>query len=353
MARLWDRADPVQEKTSRPGSWPRRPGGGRAGAVPPEPGPEAARRQGPRSPTPASRARSARGHPRIPDGATDRGRRELGRVIRFRRTHRHGRQLEEGEHLALERLLAAEQDAGLSVHDQLDAVAGGRAQARPGPHGTVPRHGRHRDRLAAAGGDRAPTSRMNRASRPAGRNRAGTGSPGLFSKTRGGSGAASGGRSFQACSPSDPSPWLPWSPRTPGGTAGRPRSAGPRATGDRRPARRPAPALRPACREIRGGPHSAASTPPGPRFPGGGPGHRPVRSAPRRTGTGGSSRPGGATRLLLAGRRCGTIRGESVAGGGNANPFGEIMPCARLGTRTACGDAQGAGLALAGPLRDA
>ena len=122
----------------------------------PEPGPEAARRQAgrvrrhlPAEPAPPG------GILRIPDGAAARGRREPGRVIRFRRAHRHGRQLEEGEQLALERLLAAEQDAGLGVHDQLDAVAGGRAQARPGPHGTVPRHGRHGDRLAAAGGDRA------------------------------------------------------------------------------------------------------------------------------------------------------------------------------------------------------
>ena len=122
----------------------------------PEPGPEAARRQAgrvrrhlPAEPAPPG------GILRIPDGAAARGRREPGRVIRFRRAHRHGRQLEEGEQLALERLLAAEQDAGLGVHDQLDAVAGGRAQARPGPHGTVPGHGRHSDRLAAAGGDRA------------------------------------------------------------------------------------------------------------------------------------------------------------------------------------------------------
>src|SRR5947208_2124389 len=57
-----------------------------------------------------------------------------------------------------------------------------------------------------------PTSRVNRASRPAGRNRAGTGNPGPFSKSRGGSGAASGGRSVQACSPSDPSARPPWSP---------------------------------------------------------------------------------------------------------------------------------------------
>ena len=122
----------------------------------PEPGPEAARRQAGRVPRhlPAEPAPPG-GILRIPDGAAARGRREPGRVIRFRRAHRHGRQLEEGEQLALERLLAAEQDAGLGVHDQLDALAGGRAQARPGPHGTVPGHGRHGDRLAAAGGDRA------------------------------------------------------------------------------------------------------------------------------------------------------------------------------------------------------
>ena len=48
----------------------------------------------------------------------------------------------------------------------------------------------------------------------------------------------------------------------------------------------------------------------------------------------------------------GTIQGKSAGGGGNATPFGQIMPLCRPGTRTACGDGQGAGLALAGPLRE-
>jgi hypothetical protein len=49
----------------------------------------------------------------------------------------------------------------------------------------------------------------------------------------------------------------------------------------------------------------------------------------------------------------GTIRGESAAGVGKRNPVWSNYARCRPGTRTACGAAQGAGLALAGPLREA
>jgi hypothetical protein len=56
------------------------------------------------------------------------------------------------------------------------------------------------------------------------------------------------------------------------------------------------------------------------------------RSATRLTGTSGSSRPGRATRSLLAGRSWRHPSGASrLWGGGNATPFGQIMPCAGAG----------------------
>ena len=49
----------------------------------------------------------------------------------------------------------------------------------------------------------------------------------------------------------------------------------------------------------------------------------------------------------------GTIRGKSLAGRRERHPVWSTYARCRPGTRTACGDAQGAGLALAGPLREA
>ena len=321
----------------------------------PEPGPEAARRQAgrvrrhlPAEPAPPG------GILRIRDGAAARGRREPGRVIRFRRPHRHGRQLGEGEQLALERLLAAEQDAGLGVHDQLDAVAGRRAQARPGPDGTVPGHGRHSDRLAAAGGDRAahvqgePGEQASRAQQ--GRNRQPRAvleaerrqrrrvrrpeRPGLLAVRSVGV-ATMVALVLQAVPPAgrDQQGRVP------------PVIAAPLGVRLLLPAGEPGRSGADPNRRI----DSAASA----SYPGGGPGHRPARSAPRRTGTGGSSRPGGATRLLLAGRPWRHHPGRVGGGRRERQPVWSNYARCRLGTRTACGDAQGAGLALAGLLRDA
>src|SRR5208282_2995112 len=49
----------------------------------------------------------------------------------------------------------------------------------------------------------------------------------------------------------------------------------------------------------------------------------------------------------------GTIRGKSAGGRRERHPVWSDYARCRLGTRTACGDAQGAGWALAGPLRGA
>ena len=147
-----------------------------------------------------------------------------------------------------------------------------------------------------------PTSRVNPTSRPAGRNRAGNGIPGP-TRSRAAGAARVRRPERPACSPSDPSARPPWSPSY----SRRYRQAG-RDQQGRVPPVIDVPLGVMLLLHVRHAGRSGAEPHPPHRlrpdrhFPGGGPGHRPVRSAPRRTGTGGSSRPGRATRLLLAGQ---------------------------------------------------
>ena len=145
-------------------------------------------------------------------------------------------------------------------------------------------------------------------------------------------------------------------PSPPGATARPGRSAASRATSSGRrlaaaPARRGASGTTshlysaPAGGGTSGAAHRAA---------GAGAGSGRSRSAPRPTGTGGSSRPGRATRSR-SGRpaMAAPSRASRLRGGGIATRSVSIYALCRPWARMACGGAQGAGLALAGPLREA
>ena len=238
---------------------------------------------------------------------------EPGGVGRFRRVHRHGGQLGAGEHFPAGRLGPAEQDAELGVHGDLDAVIG--PFGGTGAEHVAPRRGRDGDRVAAADGHRpqhfqgVPAEQAGRAEQ-LGRRR--IGGAHLDRERRGAAyfrrpprpaalavitlGALAGNRALQA----------------------------------------PAPA---GTDQQRSAPHVAAVVLPLPR-----PGAVPAlaRQARERLPVGlgaqlgrqGQAGPVGPVEqpdhFWQAGHG-GTIRGKSAGGGGNATPFGQIMPCAGLG----------------------
>jgi hypothetical protein len=120
--------------------------------------PETARRQA------RSRLRRLPARPveRLPQAFADtltdvaaRWRREPAAVGRFRRTEHDGRQLDQGQALAIERRLAAQQDPEFGIHDHLETVGEGGPQRGAMPD-TGPRGGHDCYRVAAAGRHRSP-----------------------------------------------------------------------------------------------------------------------------------------------------------------------------------------------------
>ena len=282
---------------------------------------EAARRQVRGGP-----ARTAeRFPPVLPQGfaaVAARWRREPGGVGRLRRVHRHVGQLGEGDQLAPGRLDPAEQDAELGVHGDLDAVIG--PFGGTGSEHITARRGRDRDRVAAGDGHR-PQHFQGEPAEQAGRAE-------QLGRRRIGAAHLDRERRGTACFRRPPRPAalavVTLGGLSLGAPAGNRALQAPPATGtdQQRSAPHVAAVVLPLPRP------GAVPAGPAPRATGAGAAPGRSRSATRPTGTSGSSRPGRATRSLLAGRPWRHHPGQvGWRGGGNATPFGQIMPCAGLG----------------------
>ena len=303
---------------------------------------EAARRQVRGSP-----ARTAeRFPPVLPRGfaaVAARRRREPGGIGCLRRVHRQVCQLGEGDQLAPGGLDPAEQDAELGVHGDLDAVIG--PFGGTGSEHITARRGRDRDRFAAASGHRpqhfqgVPAEQAGRAEQLGHRR---IGAVHLDRERRG----TSHGRR-----PPRPAALavITLSGLSLGVPAGNRALQAPPATGTDQ--QRSAPHVAAVVLPL----HRPGAEPAGPLV---------ARQARERLlvglgaqlGRQGQAGPVGPVEQpdhFWQADHGGTIRGKSAPGRRERHPVWSDYALCRPGTRTACGDARGAGLALAGPLREA
>ena len=262
--------------------------------------------------------------PVLPQGfaaVAARWRREPGGVGRLRRVHRHVGQLGEGDQLAPGHLDPAEQDAELRVHGDLDAVIG--PFGGTGSEHITARHGRDRDRVAAGDGHRPqhfqgePAEQAGRAEQ-LGRRRIGDAHldrerrrtsyfrrpprpAALAVVTLGGLslGAPAGNRALQA-----------------------PPAAG---TDQQRSAPHVAAVVLPLLRPGADQRDRLLARQARERLPVG------LGAQLGRQGQAGPVGPVKQPDHFWQAGHGGTIRGKSAGEGGNATPFGQIMPCAGLG----------------------